>query len=240
MLILQLSQVRARVWRGYHKNRTGWLPKRMSWMEPWAAFDFARMTEACGHRMEFTDIYRSAMTQIQAIHKNVKKRRLYAPPTKSGHQFGFSFDLAIDETLQNFKKSKIPELMAASRDRQALGRWMLRFGFTGIKKESWHFNHLEDHTSTVKKIDAIYGVELALDNEDMQRALNKLVGKFLKEPLVIDGALGTKSTDAAKLAYPIVGYDDQGEFSAWFRRLIAGATATIKEVPPCSPSTSTS
>ena len=235
MLVLQLSQVKARATRKYHKNQTGWLPKRMSWMEPGAAAEFERMARTCDHRMTFTDVYRSCMTQILAIRRASKrKRRLYAPPTKSGHNFAFSFDLDVDETLENFRKSGVPELVAASRDRQALGRWILQFGFSGIKSERWHFNFLGDHASTVKKIGAVYGDELAMANEDVQRALNRLVGKRLKEVLVIDGALGTKSTDAAKLAYVIVGYDDQGEFSAWFRRLIAGATVRIKEVSSCS------
>lgn len=240
MLDLQLSQVKARCWRGYHKNKTGWLPKRMSWMEPEAATDFERMNEACGHRIEYTDVYRSSRLQIQAIKTATKKRRLFAPPTKSGHNFGFSFDAKISETLENFRKSKVPELVIAGRDRQSLVRWMMRFGWSGIKKESWHFNHLGSHGSTVKKIDAVYGAKLALNNEDVQRALNKLVGQRLAEPLAIDGILGTKSGEAASLSYDILGYDDQGAFSGWYRRLLAGATATITEVSECSQSTSTS
>lgn len=240
MLVLQLSQVKARASRKYHKNRTGWLPKRMSWMEPEAATEFERMTKTCDHRITFTDIYRSCMTQILAIRRASKrKRRLYAPPTKSGHNFAFSYDVDVEETLENFRKSRVPELMAASRDDQALGRWMLQFGFSGIRKERWHYNHLGDHASTVKKIEAVHGADLALDNEDVQRALNRLVGKHLKHELNIDGMLGMKTTDAARLAYPILGYDDQGEFSGWFRRLVAGATVKIEEVRPCS-STSTS
>lgn len=230
MLVLSLSQVKARCWRGYYKNKTGWLPKRMSWMEPEAAVDFERMNEACGHRIEYTDVYRSPRIQIQAIKTATKKRRLFAPPTKSGHNFGFSFDAKITETLENFQKSKVPELTIAGRDRQSLIRWMMRFGFTGIKKESWHFNHLGTHASTVKKIDGVYGQEMILSNDDVQQALNKLVGQRLAEPLAIDGILGTKSDKAASLAYDILGHDDQGAFSGWFRRLLAGATATIKEV----------
>lgn len=237
MLVLQLSQVKARASRKYHKNRTGRLPKRMSWMEPGAASEFERMNKTCDQRMTFTDVYRSTMTQILAIRRaGKKKRRLYAPPTKSGHNFAFSLDVDIEETLENFRKSRVPELVAASRDDQALGRWMLQFGFSGIRRERWHYNHLGDHASTVKKIEAVHGAELAPGNEDVQRALNRLVNQNLD----IDGMLGMKTTEAARLAYPILGYDDQGEFSGWFRRLVAGATVRIKEVPSCSPSTRTS
>jgi len=230
MLVLRLSQVRARAWRGYTKNKSGFLPKRMSWMEQEAAADFGRMNEACDDRIEYTDVYRSARYQIECIRRApATKRRLYAPPTKSGHNFGWSFDAKIDETLENFRRSKNGELMAAGRDRQSLIRWMKKYGFSGIKKESWHFNHLEGHGSTVKKIDALYGQELALDNKDVQTALNKLL-KSQIEPLEIDGMLGPKSGAAAALSDKVLGLQDRGAFGAWFRRVLAGATATIKEV----------
>ena len=58
MLVLELSRVKARVFSGYTANKTGWLPKRMSWMQPLAAKSLTEMGEACGHRMEFTDVYR--------------------------------------------------------------------------------------------------------------------------------------------------------------------------------------
>jgi len=227
MLTLRLSQVRARSWRGYNQE---WLANRMSWTEPAAAASFTKMNEACGHRIEYTDLYRSTLTQILAIkNANKEKKRLYAPPTKSGHNFGFSCDVAIKETLENFQKSKITELVIASRDRQSLGRWMKNFGWTGIASESWHFNHLGDHESAVKKIDAVY--DLTLTNDDVQRALNTLLGRQLKQPLAIDGQLGPKSHEAALLAVKVLGYEDQAGFTPWFRRLLAGATVTIEEVP---------
>lgn len=231
MLKLRLSQVRARCWKGYYKNTSGWLPKRMSWMEPEAAVAFRKMTEACDHRIEFTDVYRSARTQMLAIQSAApKKKRLYAPPTKSGHNFAFSVDVSIDNTLKNFRKSGISELIVAGRDRQSLGRWMKQFGWTGISTEAWHFNYLQDHPSTVKKIAAVYGDILVLENADVQRALNMLLGKKLPEPLAIDGILGPKSSEAALLAQSLVGYADNGSFDPWFRRLLAGATVTIEEV----------
>jgi len=228
MLVLDLTQVKARAWRGYTKNRTGFLPKRMSWMEPETAFDFMRMNEACNHLIEYTDVYRSSRYQIECIKRATEgKRRLYAPPTKSGHNFGWSFDAKIEETLENFRHSKDPQLIVAGRDRQALIRWMKKYGFTPIKKESWHFNHLDGHSTTVKKIDAI--IDLTLDNEDVQRALNKLLGDRI-EPLKIDGMLGPISGQAALVADKILATNDQGAFSLWFRRVLAGATVTIKEV----------
>jgi hypothetical protein len=201
----------------------------MSWLEPEAAAAFTKMNEACGQRIEYTDLYRSTLTQILAIkNANPEKKRLYAPPTKSGHNFGFSCDVAIKETLENFQKSKVTELVIASRDRQALGRWMKDFGWTGITTENWHFNFLGTHESAVKKIDTLY--DLTLTNEDVQRALNALLGKKIK-PLAIDGQLGPKSHEAALLAVKVLGYADEGGFTPWFRRLLSGATVTIEEVP---------
>jgi hypothetical protein len=231
MLVLKMKQVRARVWRGYTKNKTGWLPKRMSWMEPGAADDFERMSRTCEDRIEYLSIYRNTRTQIQAQRGAPGfKKRLYAPPTKSGHQFGFSLDIAIDTTLENFRKSGNSELRSAGRDLQSLQRWLKRFGFTPIKKERWHFNHLGVHETTVKKIDAVYGEQLHLDNEDVQRAMNKLLAKKLSEPLEIDGILGVESHKAALAVDEMLGLDDGGNFGAWFRRVLAGATVTIQEV----------
>lgn len=226
----RLTRVRVRAYRGYAWAKEGVLPRRWSWLEPEAAADFTRMIEACGDRLEFTDCFRSVMHQIKAIRKNPHKRRLYAPPTKSGHNWGWSLDLAVDESLENFRASGVNELVLAGRDRNALARWMRQFGFTGIRKERWHFNHLGDHETTVKKIEALYGPGFALSNHDVQSALNKLLGKRLTRPLVVDGVLGVKSNTAANMADRILFTDDRGAFSAQFRRVLAGATAEIEEV----------
>jgi hypothetical protein len=109
-------------------------------------------------------------------------------------------------------------------------RWMKRFGWTGIKKESWHFNFLGEHETTIKKIEALYGHKLVLDNEQVQQALNKILRHELEEPLVIDGQLGVKSNSAAKLADRLLGVNDRGAFSIWFRRVLAGAAVELKEV----------
>lgn len=230
LLVLKLKQARLPAWRGYTANKSGFLPRRMSWMQPDAADDLARMMEACGDRFEVTDGYRSVAYQIESISRQKHKRRLFAPPTKSGHNFGWSIDVKIAHTLENFRSADDAEIRAAGRDRAALVRWMARFGWTGIRKESWHFNHLAGHVSTVKRIEAQYAAAMALDNADVQRALNALVGKKLDEPLVVDGILGTKTSSAARVAEHILNTNDRGAFSAWFRRVLAGATAKIEEV----------
>lgn len=229
MLVLKLTQTKVRAWSGYTANRTGWLPARMSWMQPEAAKALREMQEACGHVMEFTDAYRRVMFQIRCIQgASERKRRLYAPPTKSGHNFGWSVDINVADTLAAFRAAGKPELVSAGQNRHALGLWMSQFGWTGIRSENWHFNHLAGHASTIARIDAEYGEAMKLDNADVQRALNALMPK--EKPLNIDGELGTKSSAAAKKADKILGTKDNGAFSAWFRRVLAGATATIVEV----------
>lgn len=232
MLVLKLTQVKARASRIYTQNTTGWLPARMAWLDPRAARDFERMNEACGHRIEYTDVYRSTLTQILAIRQATRaKKRLYAPPTKSGHNFGLSVDIGVEATLENFRKSGQADLVVASRDRPALGRWMAGFGWTGIDSEDWHFNHLDGAASAVKKIDAEYGERLRLSNVDVQRAINRLLK--LDKPLVEDGQLGPVTASAAKAAVAQLdcGGEENGDFGPWFRRLLAGATVTVEEVP---------
>ena len=223
MLTIRMCQVRARKADGMA------MAPRQTWLEPAAATAFTRMNGACGQRIAYNDVYRSTLAQILGIRNASKDRkRLYAPPTKSGHNFGFSLDLAIAKTLENFRKSGQPDLVVASRDRAALGRWMAGFGWTGIESENWHFNFLDGRQSAVKKIDEVYGQQLRLDNIDVQRALNRLLK--LDKPLATDGQLGPLTREAAARAREQLGYDDEGEFDPWFRRLLAGATVTIEEV----------
>lgn len=229
MLTIPLSQVQAPAYSGY-KAKDGFLPKAMSWLEPEAAVSFRRMVGDSGGLIRFTDVYRSVVYQIQCIQRAPKeKRRLYAPPTKSGHNFGMSVDVALEETLDNFKKSGDSELVVAARNMDSFRRWMLVYGFTPIKNESWHFDYLGKYDTCVQKIEAVYGKALRPDNAAVQVALNTLVGKSLPAPLKVDGVLGLKSSEAAKIADKVLGTEDNGSIGAWFRRVLAGSAATIEE-----------
>jgi hypothetical protein len=227
MLELELVKTKVKCWSGYTLNRTGFLPPRMSTMQPDASAALLEMQEACGWRMEFTDAYRSVLFQIECIKgASERKRRLYAPPTKSGHNFGWSIDVAVAETLKSFSRSGDVELRTAGKDRHSLSLWMRQFGWSGIKKESWHFDFLDGHRTVLQRIDAVYGSALQISNHDLQRALNKL----LDCNLVVDGALGPKSHREMIRADRVLGTDDKANAGPWFRRVLAGATAVIKEV----------
>jgi hypothetical protein len=226
MLVLELSQTRIKSWSGY-KN-AGWLPERLAWMQPDAGKALVKMQEASGWRMQFTDAFRSTLFQIQCINgaADERKKRLYAPATKSGHNFGWSVDVALTETLAAFAGSGVPELVVASHDRNALARWMKQFGWTGIKNESWHFDYLGSFETILKRIDATYEKAMCPDNKDVQRCLNKLLNINLEA----DGDLGPRTHVQMLRADEILGCQDRGSGSAWWRRLLAGATAEIRPV----------
>lgn len=230
MITLHLVQAKVKAWSGYTANRTGFLPSRMSWFEPEVAAALEEMQEAAEWRFEFTDGYRSPEYQLEAIRKASKtKRRLYAPPTKSGHNFGWSIDVAVDETMKNLSMSSKPELVVAGQSRDSMARFMSRFGFTGIRGERWHFNHLRGYASTTKRINALFGSKFNYDNADLQRMLNQWMGSQLK----IDGDVGQKTRAVIKKAQRrleiVKGVEVTGNPDEWTKRLLAGMTLKVEK-----------
>lgn len=230
MITIRLAQAKLKVWSGYTANRSGYLPSRMSWLEPDAAADVTRMQEAAEWRFEFTDGYRSPMYQLQCIENaSAKKRRLYAPPTKSGHNWGWSLDVAVKETLANLKASSNPRLQIAGQSRDAMARFMAEYGWTGIRSENWHFNHLGQHKSTVAKINALYGSQFAYDSHELQRQLNAFLGMSLE----IDGIVGKntrKAISKAQRRLAAAGVKATGEADDWTKRLLAGMTMKVEKL----------
>lgn len=236
-MILNMRKTSVRAWRGYRRVRemevedgVPLLPRRLVWMEPEASQALEAMQEACDFRMEFAGCYRSVPYQARMIREQGEQHRRLAKPTKSGHNFGFSVDVKISETLENFTKSGNAVLIAAGRDYASLKRWMKQFGFTGVKYQTSHFNYLGKFTTAVKKIEEIYAPSLKLTNEEVQQALNKLLSKQLSEPLIVDGIIGTKTGDAGDIADELLATKDKGAFGHWFRRVLAGSVITINEV----------
>jgi D-alanyl-D-alanine dipeptidase len=230
MITIRLAQARLKVWSGYTANKSGYLPSRMSWLEPEAAAAVTAMQEASDWRFEFTDGYRSPMYQLQCIENaSAKKRRLYAPPTKSGHNWGWSLDVAVKETLANFRASSNPEIKIAGQSRDAMARFMAQFGFTGIRSENWHFNHLGQYRSTVAKINAVYGSKFVYDDAELQRQLNAFIGAGLK----IDGDAGKltrAATSKAQRRLRAAGVKATGIADDWTRRLLAGMTMRVEKL----------
>jgi len=200
------------------------LPPEISWLQPDAARAYDEMQKACGHRLILLDAFRPVLAQIECNRGN--DQRKHATPTKSGHNFGWSFDVDFKNTILQFARSGSPELMAASRDRNAVARWMLQFGWYAVKNEGGHFDFLTSFPTVLARIDTMYGEGFALTNHDVQRALNKLVGSNLE----IDGDLGMNTHEQMLKADRILDVDDRGDASQWWRRVLAGATAEIVEV----------
>lgn len=227
MINLRLVYVRARASRVYTANKTGLLPQRMALLEPAAAVAFNNMTAAASGLMAFTDVYRSVQYQIECIKgASPVKRKLYAPPSKSGHNFGMSIDVDIAETLENFSKSDHQDLVAASKSRDTLAKWMEQFGWRGIGSEAWHFDFRGDYALVTERILAVHGKGFALDNVELQVALNTLVNAGL----TADGVLGSKTTAAVTRARDILCIDQGTGADAWFQRVLACATAKLEVV----------
>jgi hypothetical protein len=230
MITLHLVQAKVKAWSGYTANRTGFLPARMSWFEPEVARALEAMQQEAEWLFEFTDGFRSAEYQLEAIRSaSKKKRRLYAPPTKSGHNFGWSVDVSVDNTLANLLKSSKPELQVAGQSRDSMARFMSRFGFSGIRGERWHFNHLRGYKSTAKRIEAIHSSKFVYDDQDLQRMLNA----WMSSTLSIDGDIGPKTRAVVKKAQRklsiVKGVEVTGNPDAWTRRLLAGMTMKVEK-----------
>lgn len=198
------------------------LPPELSWLQPDAARALTTMQSACGDRVVITDAFRPVLMQIECNRGN--DERLHATPTKSGHNFGWSLDVDVKNTILAFARSTSPELVTASRDRSALARWMLQFGWHTAKNENGHIDFLTTFPTVLARIEATY--DFSLTNEDVQHALNKLVGSNI----TIDGDLGVATHEHMLKADKILDIVDRGDASQWWRRVLAGATAEIVEV----------
>ncbi len=223
---MKLAYVRARPSRVYTANKSGVLPQRMALLQPDAAKAFNDMVAASVGQMTFTDVYRSVLYQIDCIKGATPvKRKLFAPPTKSGHNFGLSIDVDIDETLENF--SRVPELAVHGKSRDALAAWMKQFGWDGISTERWHFDFRRPYALVTEKIAALYGKGFALDGLELQRCLNALLPDA---KLVEDGVVGSRTKAAVERARTVLCLDQGQGADAWFQRVLAGATARVEVI----------
>ncbi len=222
MLTLSLRRVRVRAWPGFNGSDDGFLPAECCLLQPDAAESLKDLQDACGQAVTFKAAFTSVASHLQAASNGLD--RDYARPTQSGHNFGMSLDVAVDETLAAFMSSKKPDLMTAGRDFGSLSRWLRQFGWQGAKVETGHFDYLAGHETVLARISSLY--DFSLDNFGVQMALNKITGGGLE----INGVLDQAVDDEAAKAYVVMGYDDKFAFSSRFRRLLAGATSEIVEV----------
>jgi hypothetical protein len=167
--------------RGIYATRAGpnTLPERFRRLAPDAADALLRLEAATGGLI-YTDMLRSAEESLAA-----RKRKVgVAAPGWSGHNWGFSVDVAVEETLK-LRFWKYADLLEAMR----VHGWHChrRDGAVGYRQmESWHFNYFGDdaakwlahaHESwsapVEHLIEAVYG-PFQLTVREAQAALAKL------------------------------------------------------------------
>jgi len=141
-----------------------------------------------------SDVLRTPESSLRAV----KSGRGAKMPGFSGHNFGFSIDVDVKNTMKKLDLKTKPELDI----------WMANFGWYchrtdgKLDHESWHWNFLglDFKVGKVKstagyledKIQAWYGKQLHLDAIGQQQALKKL-GFYGGD---IDGLFGQRSKDA--------------------------------------------
>lgn len=180
----------------------GRLPPSALYLAPDVAEAFALLTEATRGHLVFSGIWRSAEQSLQAIQEKAGVQ----PPGYSGHNYGLSFDLALD----NFRPPGSPKQSRYERGSLARLGWLYSElveclaehhfychradGKRGF--EDWHFNFLpyEAHgaSSIEAEIQLRHASDFQLDDRAAQKALQK-IGLYLG---ALDGIWGPRSQTA--------------------------------------------
>lgn len=177
-----------------------YFPPSASLLHPDAADDFLALQQALGQRLRVSDVFRSPESSLSAMQSKAGVQ----PPGYSGHNFGFSIDVAVDAVLKalNVTKPQLDEKL------KAFGWYCHRKdGARGF--EDWHYNHFgrgakadpylaacAASTTTAagveKRITDLYGPAFTLDTTELQVLLKKL--KLYGGD--IDGDFGPRSREA--------------------------------------------
>lgn len=197
MLLLLLRRMPVTVLGVYGAEGTP-LPKRMRLLHPRASYAFEDANRAANGGLVCSDMYRSAESSLEAVQTG----RGAQPPGYSGHNYGYSIDLAIDKVLN-----------ATRMTYETLLRFMEGFGWYCYRRdgqrgrEDWHFNYLGDHAGEIVPrlvqgrweqgaegiIQVTYGPQFKLDPVGVQTCLQRL--KLYRGEL--DGELGPLTRQAA-------------------------------------------
>lgn len=188
MMIIDLSQLSGTLKGIYplvgpkkdqpNRTDTGRMGSKQLFLHPDAAASVMQML-ADGVYARWSDILRSAMGSLNAM----ATKKGVQPPSRSGHNYGFSFDLDIDDVMH-----------VAGLSKQALDDLMGKYGWYChrkdhlIESEAWHYNFFGDAveeylnacgpTSTSlgleHKIQKFYGAQMHLTPSEVNEALRKL------------------------------------------------------------------
>lgn len=204
------------------------LPTRFLFLHPSAAQLFNELEAATGG-LVYSDILRSAEESLAAM----QQKSGVQPPGYSGHNFGFSFDCAVVETmaLRSWSYTQLLETLAAHgwychrRDGQQGG-------------EAWHFNAFgtrapdylahadaERPVSWAAPLEAmiqdVYGAAFKLQPVEVQMALRKL--GLLAGPA--DGIIGPHSEAAIACFQRAWKLPDTGDADERTQRVLAFVAA---------------
>lgn len=221
---------------GIYGPRKVTLPDRMRFLHPQAAWAYL---EHLTDYVVCSDMFRSPEASMQAVAEG----RGALPPSYSGHNYGFSIDIAVDRVMKNLGLKKKVEL----------DRWMVEKGWycfwrDGRRgKEDWHYNFFTPaeaarfierrETSTraalERKIKAVYGGHFKLTAIAAQGALAKL--RLYNGAL--DGVFGNLSKQALMAFQRTWRLRATAELDPNTMRLLAYCTADREYVDPEMPQT---
>lgn len=198
----------------------GRLPPRFLLLYPEVAESF-RALEAETGGLVYSDIRRTAMESLQAI----RSKAGVQAPSHSGHNFGFSVDVAIEETQALYGWT-----YAVMRAKLENHGWYCYRRDGKIASEAWHFSATSPHRDGEpwsapmdRMIEATYGSALRLDLRGIQAGL----AKMHLYPGAIDGLNGPL-TQRAWRAYQRAWYlppTDTNDVES--QRLLAFVTADV-------------
>ena len=164
-----------------------WLPERMRFLHPQVIRDFARLQESTNCQLVYSDMWRSFQESLNA--RRQKGAGLVAYPGNSGHNWGVSFDIDVENSCVVLEsQEKIARGLDRRRRMLAFYDWMSQFNFapmTSVREkfeagkrsvsEEWHFNHSIIGDMAVKDwAGDNYGEDLQLNVEQIQACLNEL------------------------------------------------------------------